>query len=383
MNFPANFCAFASSSNITQEYWSLEEEQITHGLMIAVYLVFCELLGLPWNILVLVIIIKEKLWRQPNIILLVNLIISDLFILLFPTPFLTITGFAGEFIVGSSDKMRCQLCTLMSVSKFIAYANSIITVAMMSLDRFFYIYTPLKYELCSTKYMAGAAVVMSIVISIGFGLFVRFVPGTTLYSKSLMICITMYDPPSLLVPCFVMVIIAGIVIVISISNGCFSRIVLRNIRAVYALNSFDASNKEEQLCKLKKRVTSTRHQKQKRLCCMQLALILASLLPLVSEIILLWTYSQIQLVTVMYIIFYSQVYIHPIIETYLISDIRIRLRDILTCGYFKRKPKDGFNDHKFSNGLKGGKCSFFITALQAAIIPKDNPSSSNNEQLSK
>ena len=84
----------------------------------------------------------------------------------------------------------------------------------------------------------------------------------------------------------------------------------------------------------------------------------------------------------MYIMFYSQVYIHPIIETYLISDIRIPLRDMLTCGYFKRKPKDGLNEHKMSNGLKGGKCSFFITALQAAIIPKDNSSSNNNEQLS-
>ena len=266
MDFPGNFCASASSSNITQEYWSLEEEQITYGLVIAVYLVFCELLGLPWNILVLVTIIKEKLWRQPNIILLVNLIISDLFILLFPTPLLIITVFAGEFIVGSSDEMRCQLCAL-NLSQFVAYANSIITVAMMSLDRFFYIYTPLKYELCSTKYIAGAAVVVSIVMSIAFGLFVRFIPGTTHYFKPLMMCITLYDPPSLLVPCFLMVIFAGTVIVIVISNSCFSWIVLRNIRAVYALHSFD-SNKEEQLCKLKKRVTSTRHQKQKRLCCM-------------------------------------------------------------------------------------------------------------------
>ena len=370
MDFPANFCASASSSNLTQEYWALEEEQITHGLVIAVYLFFCELLGLPWNILVLVTIVKEKLWHQPNIILLVNLIVADLFILLFPTPLLMITGFAGEFILGSSDEIRCQSCAL-NILQFVAYMNSIVTVAMMSLDRFFYIYTPLKYELSSTKYIAGAAVVTSIVVSTALGLFIKL-PSTTQYFKPLMMCVSLFNP-SLLVPCLLMVIFAGTLVVIAISNGCFSWIVLRNIRAVYSLNnSFDVSSKEEQLCNLKKRVTSTRHQKQKRLCCMQLALILASLLTLVPETFIVWTsHFQIHVITVLYIMFYSQVYIHPIIETYLISDIRIALRDMLTCGYFKRKLKDGLNDHKISKGWKGGKCSFFITAFQAAIIPKE------------
>ena len=170
MAFPANFCTSPSSSNVTQEYWSLDGEEITHALVIAVYLVFCELLGLPWNILVLVTVIKEKLWNQPNIILIVNLIVADLFILLFPTPLLITTGFAGEFILGSSDEERCNNC-FVNIFLIIPLMNSILTVAMMSLDRFFYIYTPLKYELPSTKYIAGAAVIVSIVVSAAFGCF--------------------------------------------------------------------------------------------------------------------------------------------------------------------------------------------------------------------
>ena len=84
---------------------------------------------------------------------------------------------------------------------------------------------------------------------------------------------------------------------------------------------------------------------------------------------------------------YSQVYIHPIIETFMIPDIRIPLRDMLTCGYFKKKSKNKFvsNRCKFFKGLDGGcikegeECDFFITALQAAILPRDNSSSSSNE----
>ena len=50
---------------------------------------------------------------------------------------------------------------------------------------------------------------------------------------------------------------------------------------------------------------------------------------------------------------YSQVYIYLIIDTFYISDIRIPLRDVLTCGYFKNAPKDVYtNDQwKFFKGF--------------------------------
>ena len=391
MNFPANFCASRSSSNVTHQYWSLEGDHITHGLVIAVYLVFCELLSLPWNILVFVTIIKEKLWHQPNIILLVNLIVADIFILLFPTPLVITVGFAGEFILGSSDETRCKYCVV-DFFVIVPLMNSILTVTMISLDRFFYIYTPLKYELPSTKYIAGVAVVTSIIASIAFGFMIRYIPGTNQFFKPLMSCIVIYGHPSLLVPLLVVTIFSFLLVVTAVSNGCFSWIVLRNIRIVYSNASSDGIDKQKQLCKLNKRVTSTGHKKQKRLCCMQLALLLASLFTLVP-VMVLFCISQlpasdsplIGVVTVIFIMHYSQVYIHPILETSLISDIRIPLRDMLTCGYFKEKPKDGFisDRRKFCGCIQEGeKCSFFITALQAAIIPRDNSSIDNNEQLS-
>ena len=68
---------------------------------------------------------------------------------------------------------------------YVAFMNSIITVAVMSLDRFLYIYTPLKYELPSTKYIAGAAVTISVIVRVANGFVIRFTLGTTQFSKSL------------------------------------------------------------------------------------------------------------------------------------------------------------------------------------------------------
>jgi len=392
--FPENVCVSASSNSVTREYWSLEGERATHAIVLAVYLLllFCELLGLPWNILVIVAIAKEKLYHQPNIILLVNLIVADFFILLVPTPLLMTLGFAGEFIIGHSDEARCQYCSL-GFLLVTPITNYIITVAMMSLDRFFYIYSPFKYEMSSTKYVALVGVMASIVLSIALGCVVLFMPGTAQFDQLLFFCVKNYYL-SAFVPYLIIVVFVSVLVVIVVSNACFSWIVLKNIRAVYSTEDYSNEGRtENRSCRLRKRVASTRHQKQKRLCCMQFFLLWSSFFTLVPSLILLCSLQimpenlTIEVVTVVLILLYSQVYIHPIIETSLIYEIRVPLRDMLTCGYFKKKNKDSFSDDqgKLSKGFKrcleeGGKFSFFITALEAAIIPRDIPSSNSGEK---
>jgi len=302
-------------------------------------------------------------------------------------------GFSGEYIIGHSDEARCQSCAL-EIILIIPVMNGILTVAMMSLDRFFYIYYPFKYEMSFTKYMAIVGVVASILLSIALGCVVRFTPGTTQFNQPFFMCGRNYDNPSELVPGLLIATIVSVLVVTVVSNACFSWIVLKNIRAVYSTKDYsNECGRQNQLCRLQKRVASTRHQKQKRLCCMQLFLLLALFFTFTPSVILLYSVqfmpdnSIIGLVTVGLILHYSQVYIHPIIETSLISEIRVPLRDLLTCGYFKKKNKDGFSEDrcKFFKGFKrclkeGGKCSFFITALEAAIIPRDIPSSKVGEE---
>ncbi len=113
--------------------------------MIAVFQIMLFSLGLPLNVLLLVAIVKEHLYRQPTIILLMNLAISDLLVLITVIPVDITVGIAGEYILGRTDAQRCLACYLGLVDIFISVV-SIYTVSMMSFDRFIFIYKPLRYS---------------------------------------------------------------------------------------------------------------------------------------------------------------------------------------------------------------------------------------------
>ena len=384
MEIAANVCLSASSSSITRKYWSLEAGDATGGQVIAVYLLLCELVALPWNVLVVVTIIKEKLYHQPNAILLLNLIVSDLFILIISAPLKITTGFAGEFILGSSDKERCGRC-LLDFFLLIPVFNSSLTVALMSLDRFFYIYSPFKYERSSTRYVAGAAVLVSIAVSIALGFVLVFTPGVALFIKPLLACIVIYNHPLQLVPGLVIAILLTTLVVIIVSNACFSRIVLKNIRAVYSHDEdYNETKNLKWRDRLKRQTKSTLHKKKSRLCYMQFFLILAALISSVPFLLFLFrvyfqilrSSSEVDAIVVT-MLHYSQVFVHPIIETCLISDIRRPMWNMLTCGgHFKRKNKDQDSQDLWKTSVhsacikEGGNCNFFCTALEAAITPR-------------
>ena len=88
-----SICTTASSNSVTTSYWRLRDEDATGGIITAAFLLLSILLGLPWNVLVLVTIIKEKLYHQPSIILLINLVLTDIGILVHPLPLLIVTDY--------------------------------------------------------------------------------------------------------------------------------------------------------------------------------------------------------------------------------------------------------------------------------------------------
>ena len=130
--------------------------------------------GLPWNVLVLVTVIKEKLYKQPSILLLINLILTDIAFLVIPLPLLVVTGLAGEYIVGNTDWIRCQTCPIAFETLTLMY-NSLFIIAMMSVDRFLYIYKPLQYERLVTKVWILVPMLIAWIVSICIGIASRLV----------------------------------------------------------------------------------------------------------------------------------------------------------------------------------------------------------------
>ena len=84
-------CESSSTNSVTTSYWILKGEDAIGGYISASFGLLFIMFGLPWNVLVLVTIIKEKLYKQPSIRLLINLILTDIAFLVIPVPLIVVT----------------------------------------------------------------------------------------------------------------------------------------------------------------------------------------------------------------------------------------------------------------------------------------------------
>ena len=116
--------------------------------------------------MVIVTIVKEKLYKQPTVVLLLNLVITELLYLITLMPLFIVVGSAGEFIFGSNDSMRCNSCGGIAILGIPFSISIIYAIALLSLDRFLYFYKPLRYENIIT--VPRIFIVISVIWVIGF-----------------------------------------------------------------------------------------------------------------------------------------------------------------------------------------------------------------------
>ena len=139
-----------SKNSITTEYW--DQASINHdfkvaSIVLATILLFFLIIGLPSNVILIINIIKDL--KLPTYILLLNLAIADVLVCAIFMPFPIVSGYAGGFIFGNSDKVRCQVCQLGIIYTGLSIA-SLNLLALISLDQFLYIKFPLRYHLYVT-----------------------------------------------------------------------------------------------------------------------------------------------------------------------------------------------------------------------------------------
>ena len=378
MNVSTNVCDIANSSGLTEGYWKIEKDHEGYAVGLAVFLILCEIVGLPWNIAVVVSIIREKLYSQPTIILLLNVVLTDFILLLSAPPFI-IPGFTKEFIFGYSDSSRCISCTLVNQLVLFIFYNSIVSVALMSLDRFFYIYMPFRYDRTSTKYIALASVLASLLLGIVLAL-LYVVMHTSVYFNVRGFCATIHDDRSRWAAVLITATMTTVILFTVVINLSFSYIVLKTIRAVYSKHYTD--NKDKKTEHLRKRVKSTRQKKQTRLCYMLISFLLASLISIlptgVSFVHVLTNptkpIAHPSIVLVLFtMIFYCQAIVHPVLETIFIVDIRRSMKkmiiNVLLCRRTKtwRNSKNG-EHQSFLCG--NGRCSYCQAFFESSVQPQ-------------
>ena len=138
-------CSNYSRDTITHDLWVSEEVYRNYELSIGVVLSIFLLIGIPWNSVVIIVILKNRLFVQPAIVLLLNLAVTDLLLCVLVMPFNIVSAFSGEFIFGSSDYVRCQVCQTGLIFS-ILLLMSVYNVTLLSLDRFLFVRVPLQYK---------------------------------------------------------------------------------------------------------------------------------------------------------------------------------------------------------------------------------------------
>lgn len=147
-------------SGITDsDQWTIKSDlQQLRFLIAAIELAFC-LLAISWNVFIVVTMVaKRRMLREPANIYLLNLAVADLLLAIVVLPFTVVAELANEFVFGSSDYSRCIVCNFAGVTLQVLSAATLHIIAALSFDRFFILSYPLRYK----RYMTwGKALLIS------------------------------------------------------------------------------------------------------------------------------------------------------------------------------------------------------------------------------
>ena len=366
VNFSSSFlslCADASGdSNTTSELWLVEDK--TSAQVAASFLLLILVVGLPWNLLVVGIILKKKLYTQPTVILLLNLVLTDIFMLILQVPFQVWVGFNGEYKYGGTDSIRCKACQL-GVLVILFPLTSLYTISYMSFDRFLFIYKPLKYNHIITCFRILLVLCLTWVLIALLAILPLVKYGDELFNQYQLICA--FDH-SLDRNRYLIVVLAAALlpmVPILVFNVWLSCIVRKNIKAIYSVRRSPSSaahrREEDNFYHVMKK---QRHQKQLHLVWVFGALLCCNLvtwLPIIIRGLLFAVevdfpggYS-----TATTVLFTFQTLLHPIVESVLIKEVREPQKMIMLycCVKIKSKMSSSVPKHDENSNECSGYCA--------------------------
>ena len=336
-------CGNASGdSNITSELWLVEDK--ISAKVASSFLLLILVVGLPWNLLVVGIILKKKLYTQPTIILLLNLVLTDIFMLILLTPSQVWVGFNGEYNFGDTDSTRCKVCQF-KVLVILFPLTSLYNISYMSIDRFIFIYKPFKYDRIITRFRTLLVLILTYI----FATLIAALPiiGYGRYGFDYHILTCDFDHSVDNSYYFIVLLIYALlpVVPIAVCNMGLLCIVQKNITAIYSVRGSQSTTPKSEEEKFYKDMKKQRLQKQLHLVWVFGALICCNLVtwpPIVIHNLISIAEIDIpaSVSTTFLILFTSQALAHPVVETLLIKEVREPCKTFIFSSCTKVKPND-------------------------------------------
>ena len=176
-NSDASDSCNASSGSLNECLWRIPHSEPVAGLVATFYL-FIFFTAFFWNLLVIVIFLKERmLIREPSSMFLLALAVVDFLDAVLSVPFYVAALIGGGWIFGDTDEVRQDVCTAVGFVFTLFLLMTVHILALIAFDRFVYIVFAVRYEkwmtpkttLLMTLVVAIVPVILSAAPLFGFG----------------------------------------------------------------------------------------------------------------------------------------------------------------------------------------------------------------------
>jgi hypothetical protein len=152
----------------------------------AVVLLFM-IIGIPWNGLVIAVILKKKMFSRPSGMLLLNLAIADLLQCLLHMPIPVVAGIERY----RDDTGFHGVCQAAAILMILLLLVIVYTVALMSVDRAIYLKKPLMYDDIITPWRMLVAIAILWIFCIAISLLPLSGFGRVGYARNTFTCTTL------------------------------------------------------------------------------------------------------------------------------------------------------------------------------------------------
>ena len=302
-----------------------------NGYAIAAFALLFVLVGLPWNALVIGIIIKKKLFTRPTYMLLLNLAIANLLVCVLVLPLAVVTGFGGEML--GSRQVRNKVCQT-AVFLILLPLVSTHTVTLLAIDRLIYIRKPLAYKFIVSPGKMLAAIVVVWILCIGLSLPPPLI-GSLFYGTEIRVCMVNFTVFQYMIP---MVVETSLVVFLQclmcVWMICITRKYLKQqflqgmadvalFRSVFKESRQDAPQNRRNSGEVQKEYNKS----QLHLVKIFVAIFTASIVTFLM-VLTLAIYQPIcgrlppPFYPVVYLLYLSRAIIHPIVEAVMTKEIR-------------------------------------------------------------
>ena len=351
----ALYCTSANVSRheVTRTYWKIfEDAQSSAPAVAAVFIVFF-LIASVWNAFIVCTIIRKRLLRTPTHILILSLAVNDFLVSILVMPFTIVSTITLEFTFGDSDYARCQVCK-MGVIFTLLSGVSLHTIALLSLDRFLFIYWPMKYK----RYITRGRMLVVVIFIWGLCTVMAVPPlfafGTVGYTASFGACVVIFHGETHVTQNFYYVLLFLLESLIPITVIIVSNIALLHTTRKQIGHLWRARKKMYSVSK-EKDVTEVVHELRKEHNKHQLqlfkvfgAIFLANIITWSPVVALAVGAPAINFETIpsaaltfVYTTYISHSVIHPILESWFISELREATKTVLCYCCRKRDRVQG------------------------------------------